>query len=218
MQTRELGVRGAYAFTPTVFPDERGLFVAPYQQPAFTRALGGPLFPVAQTGHSRSRRGVVRGVHYTLTPPGMATYVHCAHGSALDFVVDLRIGSPTFGRWDSLTLDALTFGAVHLPVGVGHAFQALEDDTVMAYLLSGGYAADDEKAVSVTDPALALPLRDDLPRLLSPRDEVAPTLAAAERAGLLPEYETCARLDARLHEAAPAAAGERHAGAGERHG
>ncbi|ARX88792.1 dTDP-4-dehydrorhamnose 3,5-epimerase [Streptomyces alboflavus] len=152
-----MGVRGAYAFTPTVFPDERGLFVAPYQRPAYTHAVGGPLFPVAQTGHSRSRRGVVRGVHYTRTPPGMATYVHCARGSALDLVVDLRVGSPTFGRWDCLVLDAETFCAVHLPVGVGHAFQALEDDTVMEYLLSGGYAADDEKAVSVTDPALALP-------------------------------------------------------------
>ncbi|MFD0417076.1 dTDP-4-dehydrorhamnose 3,5-epimerase family protein [Streptomyces sp. NPDC127108] len=215
MRTSELGVRGAYAFTPTVFPDERGLFVAPYQRPAYMHAVGGPLFPVAQTGHSRSRRGVVRGVHFTRTPPGMATYVHCARGSALDLVVDLRVGSPTFGRWDCLVLDAETFRAVHLPVGVGHAFQALEDDTVMEYLLSGGYAADDEKAVSVADPALALPLRDDLPRILSPRDQSAPTLAAAERAGLLPEYETCLRLDARLREAALAGAGARE---GERHG
>ncbi|MFH9071246.1 dTDP-4-dehydrorhamnose 3,5-epimerase family protein [Streptomyces alboflavus] len=215
MRTSELGVRGAYAFTPTVFPDERGLFVAPYQRPAYTHAVGGPLFPVAQTGHSRSRRGVVRGVHYTRTPPGMATYVHCARGSALDLVVDLRVGSPTFGRWDCLVLDAETFRAVHLPVGVGHAFQALEDDTVMEYLLSGGYAADDEKVVSVTDPALALPLRDDLPRLLSPRDQTAPTLAAARRAGLLPDYDTCLRLDARLREAALAGVGARE---GERHG
>ena len=207
MQTRELDVRGAHAFTPAVFPDERGLFVAPYQHSEFVRVVGGPLFPVAQTGHSLSRRGVIRGIHFTRTPPGMATYVHCARGSALDLVVDLRVGSPTFGRWDALRLDTVSFRAVHLPVGVGHAFQALEDDTVMQYLLSGGYVPEDEKAVSVFDPALGLPLLDGLPRILSPRDQEAPTLAVAERSGLLPEYETCVRLDARLHGATLSRAG-----------
>ncbi|MGW2858128.1 dTDP-4-dehydrorhamnose 3,5-epimerase family protein, partial [Streptomyces sp. NPDC001215] len=75
MKVRELAVAGALEFTPTVFPDERGLFLSPFQGPAWAEATGNTRFPVAQTNHSRSKRGVVRGVHYTLTPPGCAKYV-----------------------------------------------------------------------------------------------------------------------------------------------
>ena len=97
MKVRELAVAGALEFTPNVFPDERGYFLSPFQGPAFSEATGNTHFPVAQTNHSRSKRGVVRGVHYTLTPPGCAKYVYCPKGSALDIVVDIRVGSPTFG-------------------------------------------------------------------------------------------------------------------------
>jgi 5-epimerase len=196
VQVRELAVQGAYEFAPRVFTDDRGAFVSPFQERAFVRATGHRLFPLAQTNHSRSARGVVRGVHFTATPPGTAKYVHCSRGRALDLVVDLRVGSPTFGRWDACELDEESLRSVYLPVGLGHAFVALEDPTVMTYLVSTGYTAEHELAVDVLDPRLGLPLPPDLGVLRSPRDVAAPTLAEAQRAGLLPQYAPSLALEA----------------------
>ncbi len=194
MKAEGLAVEGAFVFTPNVFPDDRGVFVSPYQEAAFVEAHGSPLFPVAQTNHNRSRCGVVRGVHYTAVPPGTAKYVYCAAGEALDLVVDVRVGSPTFGRWDSVRLDQEECRAVYLPVGVGHAFVALADDTVMAYMLAEPYAPENEKALSVLDPDLGLPIPGEITPVLSERDLAAPTLAEALAAGTLPGYDRC-RID-----------------------
>lgn len=198
MKARRLAVEDALEFTPQVFRDDRGTFCSPFQQEAFIEAHGGPLPPVAQTSHSLSRRGTVRGVHYTRTPPGNAKYVHCAGGRALDIVVDVRTGSPTFGRWDSVILDHTDFRALYLPVGVGHAFVALDDDTVMSYMFSSSYVAENELALSVRDPALGLPVPADLPLLLSDRDRAAPSLAEAAAAGLLPDYDRCLQIEREL--------------------
>ncbi|MGE7437058.1 dTDP-4-dehydrorhamnose 3,5-epimerase family protein [Kitasatospora sp. NPDC001175] len=196
MQARPLAVDGAFEFIPRVFPDDRGLFVSPFQEAAFVEATGRPLFPVAQTNHSRSRRGVVRGVHFTTTPPGTAKYVHCARGAIIDIVVDIRVGSPTFGKWDSVRLDPEDFRSVYFPVGVGHAFVALEDHSVASYLLSSPYVAEHELALSVLDPELGLPIPTGLDPLLSDRDRKAPTLREALAAGLLPHYEECLAIEA----------------------
>ncbi|MEU0247463.1 dTDP-4-dehydrorhamnose 3,5-epimerase [Streptomyces sp. NPDC006235] len=198
MQTRKLAVEGALEFTAPVFADDRGLFVSPLQQQPFETAHGGPLFKTAQSNHSKSRRGVVRGIHYTVTPPGTAKYVYCANGRSLDIVVDTRVGSPTYGRWDAVVLDPVDFRAVYLPIGVGHAFVALTDDTVMSYLISGPYVARNELALSVLDPRLGLPIPEDIEPILSQRDIAAPTLAEAERQGLLPDYERCLEQEALL--------------------
>jgi epimerase EvaD len=197
VQARKLAVEGAIEFTPRVFPDDRGLFFSPFQEAAFEEAHGGPLFRVAQTNHSVSKRGVVRGIHYTVTPPGCAKYVYCARGKALDIVVDIRVGSPTFGKWDAVRMDQDDHRAMYFPVGVGHAFVALEDDTVMAYLLSGPYVAENELALSVTDPALGLPLGAGAEPILSERDDAAVTFAEALRQGLLPDYATCLEIERR---------------------
>ncbi|AIG79217.1 Staurosporine biosynthesis 3,5-epimerase StaE [Amycolatopsis japonica] len=198
MQARKLAVEGAIEFTPRVFPDDRGLFVSPFQEEAFAEAHGSPLFPVAQTNHSMSKRGVVRGIHYTVTPPGIAKYVYCARGRALDIVVDIRVGSPTFGKWDAVLMDQQDFRTMYFPVGVGHAFVALEDDTVMSYMLSAGYVAQNELALSALDPALSLPIGTEVEPILSDRDQVAITLAEAERQGLLPDYATSVELERQL--------------------
>ncbi|MEU4806638.1 dTDP-4-dehydrorhamnose 3,5-epimerase family protein [Actinosynnema sp. NPDC023587] len=198
MQVRRLAVEGALEFTPKVFHDGRGAFTSPYQEPAFVEATGRPLFSVAQTNHSRSQRGVIRGVHYTATPPGAAKYVYCAQGKALDIVVDLRIGSPTYGRWDASVLDPEDFRALYIPIGVGHAFVAMEDDTVMSYLLSESYVPNLELSVNLLDPALGLPLPDDVEPILSERDTVAPTLEEAVALGVLPRYEACREIEARV--------------------
>ncbi|WP_414939939.1 dTDP-4-dehydrorhamnose 3,5-epimerase family protein [Amycolatopsis sp. cmx-11-51] len=198
MQARKLAVEGAIEFTPRVFPDDRGLFVSPFQEEAFIEAYGGPLFRVAQTNHSMSKRGVVRGIHYTVTPPGIAKYVYCARGKALDIVVDIRVGSPTFGKWDAVLMDQQDYRTMYFPVGVGHAFVALEDDTVMSYMLSAGYVAQNELALSALDPALGLPIDAEVEPILSDRDGVAITLAEAEQQGLLPDYATSLELERQL--------------------
>jgi epimerase EvaD len=211
MRARKLAVDGAFEFTPVVFPDNRGTFVAPYQEPAFVEAVGHPLFTVAQTNFSQSRRGVVRGVHFTATPPGTAKYTCCVRGRALDIVVDLRVGSPTYGRWDTVLLDQQAFRAMYLPVGVGHAFVALDDQTVMSYLLSDSYVAENELAVNPLDAALGLPLPDGIEPVMSERDTSAPTLTEAERAGILPDYRACLEIEARRAAAATSRLGPAHA-------
>ncbi|MFI9012173.1 dTDP-4-dehydrorhamnose 3,5-epimerase family protein [Actinosynnema sp. NPDC053489] len=188
MQARELKISGAFEFTPSVFPDDRGLFVAPYQEAVFTEAVGHPL-KVAQTNHSESRRGVVRGIHFADTPPGQAKYVHCPRGRMLDVVVDLRVGSPTFGEWDAVELSAGVFNSVYLPEGLGHALMALEDGTVASYLCTEGFNPKAEHGVHPL--SMDLPWPADVTPVLSPKDAGAPTFEEARDGGLLPSYDEC---------------------------
>ncbi|EIF00299.1 dTDP-4-dehydrorhamnose 3,5-epimerase family protein [Saccharomonospora glauca] len=200
MDVRELAVRDAYEFIPSVFPDQRGFFVAPYQEPAFVDAVGHRL-TVAQTNNTVSRRGTIRGVHFKETPPGQGKYVYCARGSLLDVVVDLRVGSPTFGRWEAVRLDSRTLRSVYLAEGLGHAVMALEDDTVMTYLCSTGYEPEIEHGITPLDPELGLPWPSDVEPILSEKDAAAPTLAQAREAGLLPHYDDCVAHYERLRKA-----------------
>ena len=197
MKVRELAVPDAYEISTDVFPDDRGLFLNPFRADVLAEAIGHRL-QVRQTNHSASRRGVVRGVHFSMLPPGQAKYVYVPRGAALDIVVDIRIGSPTYGQHDAVRLDDRDFRAVYLAEGLGHCAIAVEDDTVLSYLCSTEYAPDREKGVSPTDPALALPLPADA--LLSPRDTSAPTLAEAAEQGLLPAYEDCLAFYASLRQ------------------
>ena len=126
MEIRELAVAGAFSITPRLHRDDRGTFLESFRQDALAGVLGRD-FPVAQANCSVSRRGVVRGVHYADVPPGQAKYVTCTRGAVLDVVVDLRVGSPTFGTWDAVRLDDVDRRAVFVGEGLGHAFCALED-------------------------------------------------------------------------------------------
>ncbi|AGP51714.1 dTDP-4-dehydrorhamnose 3,5-epimerase family protein [Streptomyces rapamycinicus] len=200
MKVRELAVSGAYEFVPDVHRDQRGAFVAHYTETAFSEAVGYPL-RLGQVHHSFSRRGVVRGVHYEDVPPGQAKVVTCPAGELLDVVVDLRVGSPTFGRWDSTRLNPDSCRAVYLEEGLGHAFIALRDNTVAAYVTSVEYDPAAEHEIDAFDPALGLPWPGGMDYLVSPRDRDAPTLAEAQRAGVLPSYEACRALRADTHMA-----------------
>lgn len=190
VQFRELAVPGVIEFTPQVYSDIRGWFVAPFQQSAFVAATGHRL-QLAQSNHSVSRRGVIRGVHFSDVPPGQAKYLHCVQGSLLDVAIDVRMGSPTFGRWCSALLDAETCRCLYLAEGIGHAFIALSDDTVTSYLCSTGYDPAAEHTVNPLDPALGLPWPADVEPILSVRDRTAPTLTEAAAAGTLPDWHTC---------------------------
>ncbi|MCR6481626.1 dTDP-4-dehydrorhamnose 3,5-epimerase [Amycolatopsis sp. OK19-0408] len=198
MQFRQLSVPDAFEFFPRAFPDDRGLFVAPFQEDTFREAAGHPL-RLGQSNHSVSRRGTIRGIHFADTPPGQAKYVYCPRGVLLDVVVDLRVGSPTFGAFEAVTLDSSEYRAVYLAEGLGHAFVALEDDTVMAYLCSEPYNPTGEHAITPLDPALNLPWPADIELILSDKDRDAPTLAEAREQGLLPTYADCVAYYDKLH-------------------
>jgi len=187
VEIRPLAIAGAFEITPRLWSDDRGTFLEWYRADLFTEL--GVSFELRQANTSVSRRGVVRGIHFADVPPGQAKHVTVTRGSAIDFVVDIRVGSPTFGRWDSVRLDAVDHRAVYLAEGLGHAFLALEDDTTVSYLVSGFYDPAHEHAISPVDPALNLdfpmPLAD---LVVSEKDAAAPTLAEALELGILPRW------------------------------
>lgn len=193
MQVRQSEIAGAFEFTPTSFPDHRGLFVAPFQEKAFRDATG-HRFRLAQTNHSVSTKNVVRGVHFADVPPGQAKYVYCARGALLDVVVDVRVGSPTFGRWEAVRLDSSEYRALYIAEGLGHAFVSLSEETIMVYHCSTEYNPTAEHGINPLDSELGLPWHElDGEPVLSTKDREAPTLTEAADAGLLPDYESCLR-------------------------
>lgn len=186
MKIAPLGIEGAWEITPELRGDPRGVFAEWYRFDRIEEAVGHPL-RLAQANLSTSARGVVRGIHFAQVPPGQAKYVTCIRGALLDFVVDLRTGSPTFGRWESVSLDDTERKAVYIAEGLGHGFCSLADDTTVAYLCSEVYNPAREFAVHPLDPELAIAWPEESP-VLSARDAAAPALAEAMEQGLLPAY------------------------------
>lgn len=197
MNVRELAVPDAYVLDLVPHGDSRGRFTEWYRADVLTEAVGHPL-TLAQANHSVSARGVLRGVHFALVPPGQAKYVYCPSGRILDVVVDVRVGSPTFGAVDAVELDSDQPRAVYLAEGLGHAFVALEDRTSVTYLVSSGYSPGREFGVHPMDPDLALPWPTDVEFELSAKDSAAPTLAQAREQGLLPTMAQCTARYAEL--------------------
>lgn len=195
-----LTIEGAWTHVPRVFEDDRGNFLESFQGRAFEQALGYRL-AVAQTNISISRRATLRGVHFADVPPGQAKYVTCISGAVMDVVVDIRVGSPTFGQWSSLRLDDVERRAVFIAEGLGHAFLALTDNATVMYLCSEPYRPQGEHEINPLDPALGIDWPQDLDPVLSPKDAAAPTLREAEEDGLLPRYDDCQRLYAALRSA-----------------
>ena len=198
MKVRELCVPGAFEFTPIQHQDGRGLFLEWFKVDRLAEAIGHPL-TLAQANLSVSTAGTLRGVHFADVPPGQAKYVTCPRGAVLDFVVDVRVGSPTFGVCDAVRLDGDDRRAVYLSEGLGHAFLALEDDSTLTYLCSTGYSPGREHGINPLDPALDLPLPDGVDFVLSDKDTAAPTLAQAADQGLLPDWQTCREWVESLH-------------------
>jgi dTDP-4-dehydrorhamnose 3,5-epimerase len=197
MQVRELAIPHAWEFTPRAFGDDRGVFLEWLKADVLSATIGHP-FELVQANHSISRAGVLRGIHYAQVPPSQAKYVYCPQGAVLDVIVDIRVGSPTFGKWDAVRLDPVDRHAVYIAEGLGHAFMALEDNSSITYLCSTGYNPGGEFGTDPLDPALALPWPADLAPLLSDKDRDAPTLAEAAAAGQLPRYDDCLAFYAAL--------------------
>jgi len=190
----------AFVCTPRQHADDRGVFLEWYKADPLAAAVGHRL-ALEQANHSVSRRGTLRGLHYADVPPGQAKYVYCPVGAALDVVVDLRVGSPSFGAVETLRLDAVDRRGVYVPEGLGHAFLSLAEDTAVTYLCSTNYTPSAEHGVDPLDPALGLPWPSDVEPLLSGKDAAAPTLAQALERGLLPSYDVCQRRYADLRAA-----------------
>lgn len=202
MDIEPLSIEGAYVVTPRQFPDDRGVFLESFRADRLAEHLGHRM-DVVQTNISVSSRGTVRGIHFADLPPSQAKYVTAVTGSLVDYVVDIRTGSPTFGRWEAVTLDATDRRAIYLSEGLGHAFCALEDGTTAMYLCSAAYNPTGEHGIQPLDPAIGLAMPDGVEPLLSPKDAAAPTLAEAEASGLLPSYDAYRQWYAELASRRP---------------
>jgi dTDP-4-dehydrorhamnose 3,5-epimerase len=194
VQIRELDIAGALEILPVVHGDARGSFHEWFRAEEFEDAVGHRL-DLRQANCSVSSAGTLRGIHFAELPPSQAKYVTCLSGAVLDVVVDIRVGSPTYGKWDSVLLDDADRRCVYLGEGLGHAFLALADRSVVSYLCSAPYAPGREHGIHPLDPAIGIAWpragRDGRPLdlLLSEKDAQAPSLADAEAAGLLASYE-----------------------------
>ena len=197
---RELAVPGSFEITPQQHRDDRGVFLEWYRFDALQDAVGHPL-NLRQANLSVSARGSVRGIHFADLPGGQAKYVTAVHGAVLDFVVDIRVGSPTFGRWDSVLLDDTDRKAVYVAEGLGHAFVALTEGAAVSYLVSGVYSPEHEHGLNPLDPDIALvfPAEAGAP-LLPAKDAAAPGLRDAEASGLLPTWAAAQSWYASLNE------------------
>jgi dTDP-4-dehydrorhamnose 3,5-epimerase len=202
VQIRELNIPDSYEITPKQFGDDRGVFLEWYRFDRLAETIGHPL-SLAQGNTSVSKRGVVRGIHFADVPPSQAKYVTATHGAVLDFVIDIRVGSPTFGQWDSVLLDDRDRKAIYISEGLGHCFVALTDDATVSYLVTSTFNAEREHGVNPLDETVALDFgipADEL--LLSPKDTDAPSLEAAAAAGILPTWDAARAYYASLNEGA----------------
>jgi dTDP-4-dehydrorhamnose 3,5-epimerase len=176
---------GVLLVTPDVFADPRGFFVETYHEERYARA--GMTERFVQDNHSRSARGTLRGLHAQRTRP-QAKLVRCIQGLIWDVAVDIRQGSPTFGRWVGAELGADTATQIYVPKGFAHGFAVLSGTAEVEYKCSDYYAPQDQFTIRWDDPQLAVawPLKDPL---LSAKDAQAPLLKELAAGGILPQFK-----------------------------
>ena len=190
LKARELNIPGTWEITPSMHGDSRGYLFEWLKDSGFAGFAGHSL-DVRQANCSVSSAGVLRGLHFAQLPPSQAKYVTCLSGSVFDVVVDIRVGSPTYGQWDSVLLDDMDHRSIYISEGLAHGFLALQDNSTVMYLCSAEYNPKREHTICPTDPALAIdwPLVDGVAPKLSDRDAAAPTFEDVRAAGLLPTWE-----------------------------
>jgi len=184
-----MSLPGAWLLHQAVFPDARGHFREIARLPSLLGAGRG--FDSRQAAQSTSRTGVLRGLHYVATPPGQAQFVTCLAGRVWDVVVDLRVGSPTFGQHEAVVLDGRSGAGILMPEGIGHGYYVLEGDAVILYLQNQAYAPQHERGIKPLDPDLAVPWPLTGDPIYGARDLHSPTLAEALGQNDLPNYADC---------------------------
>ena len=190
MSLQELSIRGAYLSKHRVFPDERGLFREWFKAEEISSIDED--FSVQQANFSKSKKSVIRGIHYSIAPQGQSKVVTCVSGAITDILVDLRVGSPTYLKVEQILLAEDSGDVVYIPTGVGHGFIVESEAASVAYLTSSMYAPDYEKAICPTDPALGItwPIQPGELGIISQADTYAPTLAQAASSENLPIFRT----------------------------
>ncbi|MFD6071245.1 MULTISPECIES: dTDP-4-dehydrorhamnose 3,5-epimerase family protein [Amycolatopsis] len=182
-----LPIPGAWRIENPRHEDGRGSVRECYRADVVNAATGGTWRP-RQANVSVSGRGVLRGISVVTGTPGQAKYVTCVRGAVLDVVVDVRVGSPTFGHWHMEQLDDDHDVSLYLAESLGHAFLSLAENSTVMYLLSQPHDPASEVRVQALDPDLGITWPPDVPANQSAKDRSAPRLADAERAGMLPAY------------------------------
>ncbi|MFE3720095.1 dTDP-4-dehydrorhamnose 3,5-epimerase family protein [Streptomyces cyaneofuscatus] len=192
MQITELEIAGVFVLTPDRIVDSRGSFHEALRTDEFERETG-HVFSPRQINYSVSNRNTLRGIHGVTTPPGQAKFVTCVRGVLRDFVVDLRVGSPTFGQSVSNQLDTHSSRSVYIPEGVGHGFLTLTDDACISYVLSTVYVPGTQIDINPMDPDLAIPWGFAEYPLISAKDAQAPSLKDTLSAGKLMDWRESGR-------------------------
>jgi dTDP-4-dehydrorhamnose 3,5-epimerase len=179
MRVTPTALSGVLILEPKVFGDERGFFLESFNQRAFDEAVGHHV-EFVQDNHSRSQRGVLRGLHFQLPPHAQGKLVRVTSGRVFDVAVDMRRSSATFGRWAGAELTAADHRQLWIPAGFAHGFLVLSESADFLYKTTSYYAPAAEGCVRWNDPRLAIDWPDPgVPIQLSDKDRSAPLLAQA---------------------------------------
>jgi dTDP-4-dehydrorhamnose 3,5-epimerase len=181
----ESKIKNAWIVEPVRHRDERGWFQELFKFSAIKESASLDFAPV-QINVSNSSQGVVRGIHYSIAPEGQAKYVSVLDGEIDDYIIDVRLGSPTFGKWERVRLTASQGNSVLLGTNLAHAFQTVSSHATVCYAVTAEFNPEAEKAINPFCPDLAIDWASSLPTILSPKDKAAPNLRHQEQAGLLP--------------------------------
>ncbi len=171
MQAQETHIKGVFVLTPKIFGDDRGYFLESFNRETFNRAIGNTAFDFVQDNESMSSKNVLRGLHFQAPPHDQGKLVRVIQGSVLDIVVDIRKGSPTYGKHFSIELESKKKQMVWIPPGMAHGFASLEDETIFAYKCSSYYEPSSEGCLLWNDPNLAINWGVENP-IISEKDKV----------------------------------------------
>lgn len=170
---KKTSIEGVIIVEPKVFGDQRGFFMETYQKDAFIK--GGIDADFVQDNHSKSVKGVLRGLHYQINYP-QSKLIRCISGEVFDVVVDLRSSSPTYGKWEGVILSAENKKQLFIPKGFAHGFLVLSEEAALEYKVDDYYHPNDEGGIMWNDPAIGVkwPVSDNTTPILSEKDKKHP--------------------------------------------
>ena len=179
MQVQKLAISEVVLFTPKLFGDDRGFFYESFNARAFSEVTG--LQPdFVQDNHSRSVKGVLRGLHYQVAPHAQGKLVRVIQGEVFDVAVDIRRSSPTFGKWVGAVLSAENRNQLWIPAGFAHGFITLSDTAEFLYKTTDFYSTQSERSIAWDDPAIGIEWPMDCTPLLSDKDQKGKALSEAD--------------------------------------
>ena len=192
MKVTPLKIDGSWVIELKKFEDSRGFFYESFRDDIAKKYFGREV-SIKQSNTSVSKKGSVRGIHYALVPPSQAKYVQCQKGSIVDYVIDIRVGSPTFSQFVEVELSATNPQAIFIEEGLAHAFVAMEDETIVTYFVSENYNPEREKGINPFDSDLNIKW-PNINLELSEKDKLAISLKEAQVQNLLPMFDDCKKF------------------------